>query len=290
MEIDKIGVVGCGTMGSGIVLCGLNAGVPTVVREVSDAALKDGVRRVEAFFDAGIRKGKTTEAQKKERLGLLQGTTRLEDLKDCDFVVEAVFEDLKVKQETFRNLDRVARKDAIFVSNTSTLSVTAIAACSGRADRVVGMHFCNPAALMKLVEVARGLQTSDDTYKGALALAAKLGKTAVTTQDTPGFLVNWFFVPWINDCIRILEEGIAAPKDIDRAVKLGLGYPLGPFELLDIIGMDIHRAVSLSLYEQTKDVRFAPPPLVQRMVDAGWLGKKTGKGFYEYTERGIFGS
>lgn len=289
-EVRTAGVVGCGTMGSGIAIVTARAGLETVVCDVTAERLADGRRRVEAFFDGGIRRGKLTPEQKAAAMGRISWVTDLAGLAGCQAVIEAVFESLEVKQELFGRLNAVCPPETVFVSNTSTLSVTAIAAGSGRPDRVVGMHFCNPAPLMKLVEVSRGLQTSDETFNLAHGLGARLGKVLVSTHDTPGFIVNLFLVPFENDCIRALEAGLGTVADIDKAIKLGLGYPMGTFELLDVVGLDIHYEVSMSLYRELKDPRFAPPPLVSRMIAAGHLGRKTGRGFYRYEGQTVFGA
>ena len=280
--IRKVGVVGCGTMGSGIAVVVCRAGLQTVVREVSPARLAEGRQRIESFFDGSIQRGKLTSAQKEGYLRRIQWVTDLASLADCQVVIEAIYENVEGKRDLFCQLNTMCSPETIFVTNTSTLSVTAIAAGSGRPDRVIGMHFCNPAPLMKLVEVSRALQTSDETVQAANAFGEQLGKVIVSTRDTPGFIVNLFLVPFENDCIRALEAGLGSVEDIDKAVKLGLGYPMGTFELLDVVGLDVHRDVSMNLYHAFKDPRFAPPPLVGRMIEAGHLGRKTGRGFYRY--------
>ncbi|MEB3102111.1 3-hydroxyacyl-CoA dehydrogenase family protein [Ferviditalea candida] len=290
MDFKKAGVVGCGTMGAGIAICMLQTGLSTVVYEAFPENLQNGVNRISAFLDGSVKRGKITSSEKAECLNRLQATTDIHDLADCEVVVEAVFEDVILKNRIFRQLNEICGANAIFVSNTSTLSITSIASGCGREDRVIGIHFCNPAPLMKLVEISYGLKTSEDTYSKALNFSRHLKKTAVTTKDTPGFILNLLLVPFENDCIRALEQGIATVEDIDLALKHGLGYPMGTFELLDNVGLDIHYAVSMSLYKELKDKRFAPPPLVKKMIDAGQLGKKTGKGFYEYKSSGMFGT
>ncbi|MDQ0219445.1 3-hydroxyacyl-CoA dehydrogenase family protein [Peribacillus cavernae] len=290
MEPKKVGVVGCGTMGAGIAICMLQSGMDTVVCETSAENLENGLNRISAFFEGSVKRGKMTPQQKQERLNLIQETTDLQDLVDCDVIVEAIFEDVRIKNNLFRELNTICNHNTIFVSNTSTLSITSIASGCGRQDRVIGIHFCNPAPLMKLVEISHGLETSDDTYNKAVEFSEYLKKKVVTTKDTPGFILNLLLVPFENDCIRALEQGIATVEDIDLVLKHGLGYPMGTFELLDNVGLDIHYAVSMSLYNELKDKRFAPPPLVKKMIDAGHLGKKTGKGFYEYNKTGMFGA
>jgi len=290
MDVKQVGVIGIGTMGSGISIVMLNAGLKTIVADRDEVILKDGASRIEKFFLKGVEKGKLTEDQKRESLGRLRTTARLDDLKDCDVIVEAVYEDLTAKKKAFSELNSICKKNTLFLTNTSTLSVTAIASGSGRPDRVVGMHFCNPAPLMKLVEVSRGLRTSDESYRDAMNFAKVIGKTAVTALDTPGFIVNLFLIPFTNDALRLLESGAASAEDIDKAVRFGLGYPMGPFQLLDIVGMELYESVAMSLFSQLKDPRCTTPPLLRRMIDAGWLGMKTGKGFFEYKEKGMFGA
>lgn len=287
----SVGVLGCGTMGSGIAIVTARAGFKTIVVESDQKALDRGLSLIERFFAKSVKKGKITEEQKEKILKeRLIGTLNYEDLADCEFVIEAVFEDLELKKEVFYRLNEICHPETILASNTSTLSITSIAAGSGRPDRVIGMHFCLPAQVMKLVEVTRGLQTSDKTYQRTIEFGKALGQVLVTTKDTPGFILNHFIVAFNNACIRAYENGLASLEDIDKAVKLGLGYPMGPFELLDYIGLDTHLRVSLALYNQVQDHRFWPPPLVKRMVDAGFLGRKTGKGFYQYEEVGMFGT
>lgn len=290
MEFKKAGVVGCGTMGAGIAICMAQSGLTTVVYEMSPENLQNGLDRISSFFEGSVKRGKMAPDKKEACLSRVQATTDMQDLADCEVVVEAVYEDVKIKNDLFRQLNEICGTDTIFVSNTSTLSITSIASGCGRADRVIGIHFCNPAPLMKLVEISYGLETSEDTYNKAVDFSKYLNKVVVTTKDTPGFILNLLLVPFENDCIRALEQGISTVEDIDLALKHGLGYPMGTFELLDNVGLDIHYAVSMSLYNELKDKRFAPPPLVKKMIDAGHLGKKTGKGFYEYNRTGMFGT
>lgn len=286
----EVSVLGCGTMGSGIAVVCLQAGLKTTVLEVSEDFIKQGKNRIEGFFNGSVKRGKLTEEQKKEALSHLSFTARKEALKNCDVVIEAVFEDVQLKRKTFNELHPLCKPEALFLTNTSVLSVTAIAAGSGRPDRVCGAHFCNPAPLMKLVEITRAEQTSGDTFEKIKAFCSLLGKTPAFTKDTPGFILNYFLIPFNNDCLRLFEAGAASAEDIDKGVKLALGYPMGPFELLDIVGIEVHYAVAMALYDQLKDHRFFPPPIVKRRMEAGLLGKKTGKGFYEYKEKGAFGS
>ncbi len=290
-QTKSVGVLGAGTMGSGIAIVSARAGFRTVLVEKDQEVLDRGLELIDRFFAKSVEKKKMTAEQKdaimKEKL---IETLKYEDLADCEFVVEAVYEDLEVKKQAFYRAHGVCPPETILASNTSTLSITAIAAGSGRPERTIGMHFCLPAQVMKLVEVTRGLQTSDETYDRAMEFGKTLGQVLVTTQETPGFILNHFIVAFNNACIKAYEDGLASVEDIDKAVKLGLGYPMGPFELLDYIGMDTQLRVSLALFEQVQDTRYWPPPLVRRMVDAGYLGRKTGKGFYEYERAGMFGA
>ena len=286
-----VGVIGCGTMGAGIAIVSARAGFKTIVVENEQSALGRGLSLIDKFFAKSVEKGKMTDQQKDEIMGeKLTGTLNYEDLAHCEFVIEAVFEDLEIKQQVFQRAHEVCPPETILASNTSTLSITSIGAGSGRPDRFIGMHFCLPAQIMKLVEVTQGLQTSDETYERTMEFGKTLGQVFVTTKDTPGFILNHFIVAFNNDCIRAYENGLASIEDIDKAVKLGLGYPMGPFELLDYIGMDTQLRVSLALFNQVQDHRFWPPPLVKRMVDAGFLGRKTGRGFYTYEASGMFGA
>ncbi len=289
MDQNTLGVVGLGTMGSGIAIVALRAAFETWVLETDERRLEAGVHRIVQFLDGSVKRGKMTEDQKETILQHLHPTTVASELKECGFLIEAIFEDVQTKRTLFRQMNDILDPQAVFLTNTSTLSVTSIGHDTGREDRVVGMHFCNPAVLMKLVEISRGVRTSDETMILAKTLAERCHKTYVITHDTPGFILNYFLIPFENDCIRALEDGLASVEDIDKAIKAGLGYPMGTFELLDTVGLDVHYAVSMRLFEQLHDPRFAPPPLVQRMIDANLLGRKTGQGFYRYGKAGIFG-
>jgi 3-hydroxybutyryl-CoA dehydrogenase len=286
---ETVGVVGAGTMGAGIAITVARAGHRTILVDVDDGRLEDGLSRVRRFLDRSVELGKLDPARRDGVVAGLSGSGDLGALGEADVVIEAVFENLALKAEVFGRLDGICRADTVFHTNTSTLSVTGIAAGSDRPERVVGTHYCNPAPLMKLVEVARARQTGDDAYDRTRHFLEGLGKICVAVQDTPGFVVNRFLLPFENDCIRTLEAGVATAASIDRSVELGLGYPMGPFRLLDVVGLDIHRAVSLALYEQLRDPRLVPPPLVDRMIAAGELGRKTGRGFYTYDAAGMFG-
>lgn len=290
MSAAPIGVVGLGTMGAGIAVTALLSGQRVALSEVGATQLEAGLARVTAFLDGSVRRGKLQRPERDAMLDRITAGTDLGELGGCDVVVEAVPEDLPLKVALMGALDDACGAGALLASNTSTLPVTSIASGSRWPERVIGTHFCNPAPLMKLVEVVRGRRTSSDNYQRALRFVADLDKVAVTTEDTPGFLVNRFLVPFENDCIRALEARRGTVESIDLAVRRGLGHPMGPFTLLDIVGLDIHHAVSQSLFAQLGEPRCAPPPLVDRMIAAGHLGRKSGRGFYDYADAGTFGA
>jgi 3-hydroxybutyryl-CoA dehydrogenase len=289
-EATRVGVVGAGTMGVGIAITALRGGHEVLLRDLDEHVVERGLAGVRRFLDRSVEKGKLAAEERDRALARARGVVALEDLGACDVVIEAVPEDLALKQALLAQLDDVLTADALVHTNTSTLSVTAIAAGSRRPERVVGTHYCNPAPLMDLVELVRAQVTSEDALARTRAYVEGIGKRVVACADVPGFIVNRFLVPFENDCIRALDDGMGTVESIDRAVKDGLGYPMGTFRLLDIVGLDIHRAVSLSLYDQLRDPRFAPPPLVDRMISAGHLGRKTGRGFYAYDEPGLHGT
>ncbi|WP_039828596.1 3-hydroxyacyl-CoA dehydrogenase family protein [Nocardia testacea] len=289
-ESRTVAVLGAGTMGSGIAIVMARAGYRTVLFDIEEANLRRGIDTVHGFFDKSVQLGKLDPDAGRAAKDALTGTTDLTDLAPCDVVVEAVFEDLAVKKDLFGRLDEIVADSTLFHTNTSTLSVTGIASGSRRPERVVGTHYCNPAPLMKLVEVADGRHTADWAHKATVEFLGSLGKTGVVTKDRPGFIVNRFLIPWENSCIRALEAGVATKEVIDAAVLGSLGHPMGPFRLLDIVGMDIHQQVATRLYEQLRDPKFFPPPMVERMVAAGDLGRKTGRGFYTYDDTRLFGS
>jgi 3-hydroxybutyryl-CoA dehydrogenase len=287
----EVGILGAGTMGAGIAITVARAGHRVWLRDLDEARAERGLQTIRAFLEQSVERGKLSAAERDAALRNTSTTTRVEDLGGCEIVIEAILEDLELKARTFGELDEICGPDTLFHTNTSTLSVTRIAAGSRRPERVVGTHYCNPAPLMKLVEVVRGQRTSSEAIARTAEFVASLGKTAVHCGDTPGFLVNLFLVPFENDCIRALEAGMGSVESIDKAIRFGLGYPMGTFQLLDIVGLDIHRAVASSLYEQLKDPRFAAPPLVDRMIAAGQLGRKVGEGFYAYERAaGSFGA
>ena len=286
MIIKTIGVVGAGSMGAGIAnLAALN-GFNVVLRDIEDRYLEGAMARLNKFMSKSVERGKMTEEQKQETLTRIQTTTKLEDLKDVDVVIEAVLEDLDLKKEVFSQLDVIVRDDVILTTNTSSMSITEIAAATKRPDRVAGMHFFNPAQLMKLVEIVRGYETSDDTVSALKALSLQLRKEVVEVKkDTPGFIVNRIMIPQFIEAIRLLEEGVASAEDIDKAVKFGLNYPMGPFELQDYAGVDIGYHVMEYFNNEFNDPRFAPPLLMKQMMRAGRFGKKSGAGFYDYKEK-----
>lgn len=285
-----VAVLGAGTMGSGIATVLARAGHRTILRDLTQDRVERGIDTVRGFLDKSVLLGRLTAEDGAAATSRLVGTTEMRDLSECDVVIEAVFEDVAVKRELFAELDDIVSERTLFHTNTSTLSVTAIAAGSRHPDRVVGTHYCNPAPLMKLVEVANGRHTAEWATKATLEFLTSVDKTTVVTKDRPGFIVNRFLIPWENNCIRALENGLGSPKSIDAAVTGALGHPMGPFRLLDIIGLDIHQQVATRLYEQLREPRFAPPPMVERMVAAGDLGRKTGRGFYTYDDTTLFGS
>jgi len=288
--ITTVGVAGSGTMGAGIAIVAARAGFRTIVYDTRQDALDHARKQTEGFLAKSVARKKLSRQQADRILGDLSGTTRIGDLAGCDIVIEAVFESLKVKHELLGGLDQVCPPHTLFASNTSTLSITEIAAGSGRDDRCVGMHFCLPAQLMKLVEMSPGIRTSDESFQKAWDFCKALGQTPVRTKDNPGFILNYFLVPFNNDAIRLVESGVAAPADIDRAVKAGLGYPMGPLELLDLIGLDTQLLLCNALYGVTHDPRAACPPLVKRMIAAGHLGRKSGRGFFDYSGNAMFGA
>ena len=286
----KLGVAGAGTMGAGIAIVSVRAGFETVLFDLEAAALDRARSQIEAFLGSSVKKGKLTEEEAAGALDRLQVTSTMTGLADCDLIIEAVFEDLSVKANLFRELDGICSESTILATNTSTLSVTEIAGGCNRPDRVVGLHFCLPAQLMKLVEVTPGLTTADATLQQAWSLCESLGQKPVQTRDSPGFVLNYFVVPFNNDAIRLVEQGVAEPAEIDLAVKNGLGYPMGPCELLDLIGLDTQVRLCEALFPVTRDPRVAAPPLLRRMVAAGHLGRKSGKGFFDYEGHAMFGA
>ncbi len=286
MAIRKVGVVGCGLMGSGIAQVSAAAGFETVVREVSAGLVEKGIKSIEKNLNRLAEKGTITDGVKGEIRGRLKGTTSIEDLKNCDVIVEAIIEQLPAKRELFGALDTICPPATIFASNTSSLTITEIATATKRPQRFVGLHFFNPVPVMKLVEVVRTITTDPAVYEEMVAFGAKLGKTAVRANDSTGFIVNRLLVPYLLDAIRALEEGVGSIEDIDNSMKLGCGHPMGPLTLLDFVGLDTTYYISQIMFDEFKERRFAAPPLLKRMVLAGWNGRKAGRGFYDYSDPG----
>jgi 3-hydroxybutyryl-CoA dehydrogenase len=288
--IRKVGVVGCGTMGSGIAIVCARAGFDTFVVDAKFDNLNTLKIQSEAFFKKSIARGKMTEEQLAPTLQRIHTHQDLKHLKDCDFVIEAIFEDLEVKHRLFQELNLICPTHTIFASNTSTISITEIAGGSSRDDRFVGMHFCLPAQLMKLVEMSPGLNTSDTSFQIAWDFCKALGQTPVKTQDTPGFILNYFLIPFNNNAIRMVESGIATPADIDKAIKAAMGYAMGPMQLLDLVGMDTQKLLCKAMYDLTNEPDASCPPLVRKMIAAGHLGKKSGRGFFSYDDSKLYGA
>ena len=282
MQIRTVGVVGCGLMGSGIAQVAAAAGYKTIVREVNDSALQAGMGRIRTFLADGVAKGKVTEDAQHTTLGNLTGTTRTEDLKDCDIVVEAIVENADEKRAIYQAVEAAVRPETIIASNTSSLCITELAAATQRPDRFGGLHFFNPVPLMKLVEVIPALTTSEQTTQTLTTFATSLGKEPIAAPDRPGFIVNRLLVPYLLDAIREYERGLGTIEDIDKGMKLGCGYPMGPFTLLDFVGLDTTYYIANIMFEEFREPRFAPPPLLKRMVLAGHHGRKTKRGFYIY--------
>src|SRR5450755_1029304 len=284
MAIQRVGVVGCGLMGSGIAQVCAHAGFTTVVREVAPEVVDKGLKGIEKNLARLVEKGTITESQQSEIRGRLAGTTSLDDLKDCDLIIEAIIEQLPAKRELFSALDKICPASTIFASNTSSLTITEMAAGTKRASQFVGMHFFNPVPVMKLVEVVRTISTDPAIYEEMVAFAGKLGKTAVRAHDSTGFIVNRLLVPYLLDAIRALEEGVGSIEDIDNSMKLGCGHPMGPLTLLDFVGLDTTYYIANIMFDEFRERRFASPPLLKRMVLAGWNGRKAGRGFYDYSD------
>ena len=284
MTIQKVGVVGCGLMGSGIAQVAAAAGFPTVVREVSGEIVEKGLKNIDKNLARLVEKGTLDESKKAEIRGRLKGTTALEDLKDCDVVIEAIIEQLPAKRELFSALDVLCPAATIFASNTSSLTITEIATATKRPERFVGLHFFNPVPVMKLVEVVRTIATDPSVYEEMVAFGTKLGKTPVRAHDSTGFIVNRLLVPYLLDAIRALEEGVGSIEDIDNSMKLGCGHPMGPLTLLDFVGLDTTYYIANIMFDEFRERRFASPPLLKRMVLAGWNGRKCGRGFYDYSD------
>jgi 3-hydroxybutyryl-CoA dehydrogenase len=283
MEIKKIGIVGAGTMGNGIAQMAAQIGCEVVMRDIEDSFVERGIKSIDKFLYKSVEKGKLQADEKQKIMGRIKGTTKISDLKDVDFVVEAVIEDLQLKKSVFKELDSLCRPEVILSSNTSSMSITEIAAATRRPDKVCGMHFFNPVPLMRLVEIIRGYATTDQTMATATDLAKKMGKVTVEVKkDSPGFIVNRIMIPHMIEAIKIVEEGIASIQDVDTAVKNGLNYPMGPFELMDLTGIDIAYFVTEYFHKElNKELKWVSPGLLKTMIRAGRLGKKTGGGWYD---------
>jgi 3-hydroxybutyryl-CoA dehydrogenase len=283
MEIRKVGVLGCGLMGSGIAQVAATAGCNVTVLEVEQKFLDKGFAGIEKSLAKFAEKGTLTETPQAIR-ARLKGTTNKQDLADCDIVIEAIIENVEDKKKMYASLDGIVKKDAIFASNTSSISITELLTSTKRPERFIGLHFFNPVPLMKLVEVVRTIATASEVYDAAYEFGKKLGKVPVRTSDKTGFIVNRLLVPYLLDAVRAYEEGVGSIDDIDNAMKLGCGYPMGPFTLLDFVGLDTTYYITHVMYDEFKERRFASPPLLKRLVMAGWYGRKTGKGFYDYSD------
>jgi len=282
MAIRTVGVLGCGLMGAGIAQVCAQSGYKTIVREVEESYLTKGLGRIEKFLGDGVAKGKVTQDVRDKTMSNLRGTTKFDELAQCDLVIEAIIENIDEKKKSYAAVEAVVGPQTIFCSNTSSLCITELASTTRRPDRFAGLHFFNPVPIMKLVEVIRGLATTDETYKAVFGFAESLGKEPITAPDRPGFIVNRLLVPYLLDAIREYEAGLGTLEDIDKGMKLGTGYPMGPFTLLDYVGLDTTYYIANIMFEEYREPRFAPPPLLKRMVLAGRLGKKSGRGFYQY--------
>jgi 3-hydroxybutyryl-CoA dehydrogenase len=282
MKIKKVGVLGCGLMGSGIAEVAARAGYETVVREVSQEVVDKGLQKIQGSLGKAVEKGKLDAGEHDATLARLSGVVGLDELADCDLVVEAIVENLDEKKKTFTALDEVVKKEAVFASNTSSLTITQMAMFTRRPDQFVGLHFFNPVPVMKLVEVVRTILTSQEAYDTAFEFARSIGKEPIACRDNSGFVVNRLLVPYLLDAIRALEEGVGSVEDIDKGMQLGCGHPMGPFTLLDFVGLDTTYYIANIMFDEYHEKRFASPPLLKQMVQAGRLGKKSGRGFYEY--------
>lgn len=285
MDISRIGIVGCGLMGSGIAEISARAGYDVVVTEVSDEFLQKGLARVETSTQKAVDKGKSTAEERAGTLSRIKGSTSLEDLQGCQLIVEAAIERMDEKKRIFSTLDSLCPPETILASNTSSLSITEIAGATNRPDRVLGLHFFSPVPVMKLLEVVRTIMAGDEVVDTGVAYGRAVGKETVVCKDAPGFIVNQLYLPYTLVAVRQWERGLASKEDIDKAMMLGLNYPMGPFTLMDFVGLDIHYNACMAIYEETQDPAYFPPPVLKKMIQAGHLGRKTGKGFYDYSSK-----
>lgn len=285
MKINKVGVVGCGLMGAGIAEVCAKAGHDVIVREVSDELLTRGLSRIERSMDKAVARQKLDAADRDAARGRIRGVVKLDDMSSCDLIIEAIVENVDAKQQLFTKLDEVVKEGAIFASNTSSLTITPLAMATGRPDRFVGLHFFNPVPRMQLVEIVRTLVTGDEAVEQATRFVEGLGKEPVQCKDNSGFIVNRLLIPYMLDSIRAYEEGVGSLEDIDKAMQLGCGYPMGPFTLLDFVGLDTTYYIANIMFDEYREKRFAPPPLLKQMVQAGRLGRKSGRGFYSYDKK-----
>jgi len=285
MAVERIGIVGCGLMGAGIAEVCAKSGYRVVVREVSRELLEAGMKRLTGSLDRAVAKGKLSAADRDAAQTRIVGTTDIAAFADCDLIIEAAVEKLDLKRKIFAELDQVAPPHAILASNTSSLAITDMAAATKRPDRVLGLHFMQPVPVMPLLEMVRTVLTSEETFQTARAFGESLGKTIVVSKDNPGFIVNLLLIPYLLQAIEELEKGVATKEDFDTAIRLGLNHPMGPFTLLDFVGLDTTLFIADAVFDETKDPRFAAPPLLRRMVSAGWLGRKSGRGFYDYSNK-----
>ncbi len=282
MDIKVIGVLGAGTMGSGIAQVAAEAGYDVIMRDIEEGFVERGLSAIKKNLNRAVEKGKMNKEEADKITGRIRGTTNLEDMKEADLVIEAVIEDIELKKEIYKELDRICGPDTVLASNTSGLSISEMASATGRPDKVIGMHFFNPAPVMKLIEVTKGASTSDQTYELIMALSEKLGKDPITVNEAPLFVVNRILVPMINEAAYVFMEGVASAEDIDKGMKLGANHPIGPLALADLVGIDVLLLVQDTLYKETGDSKYRACPLIRKMVRAGHLGRKSGRGFYSY--------